>query len=428
MIRRLCFAIAISLAPLAILPVVGCSRSNVAPAVSTTTRYRCPMHPSVISDHPGDCPICNMRLVPFDSHDSASHESTGLAPVTITSERRQLIGVKTSEVALMPFRRTIHAFGRVEIDETRLRHIHTKVGGFVERLHAHATGELVRKGAPLLEIYSPELLAAQQEFLIALRARERTAGSPLPSVASSGDELLSAARRRLELLDLQPAQVDALAASGQAQRTVTLYAPISGTVLRRGVTEGERVTPETALMDLVDLSHVWIVASVYEHELPLVHVGQEATATLAYVPGRSFPGHVSLVYPMLDPQTRTAQVRLEFDNPVSELKPEMYADVVLTSDLGERLAVPESAVLDSGEHQVVFVDRGQGRFEPRRVALGNRAPGIVEVLSGVTAGELVLTSGNFFVDAESKLEAALAGLQDDAVASPTPGAAHSHTP
>src|SRR5438093_9605660 len=443
-----------------------------------TGKYHCPMHPKMISDRPGDCPICQMRMVPMDAategagtvdagadagtsgagtkeagqpevrnapskkkilyrstmnpneisdrpgKDSMGMEMVpveveeeapaarasveGLSPVRMSRKKQQLTGVKTTAVAVSPLRRTVRAVGRVTFDETRLHHIHTKVSGYVERLHANATGELVRKGEPLVEIYSPELLASQQEYLVALAARARTSGSSLPSVASSGEELVASARRRLELFDLSEQQIRELETTGQAKRTVTLFAPMSGTVIQRNVTHGERVGPEMTLLELADLSRVWVLASVYEYELPFVREGEKATMSLSYVPGVSFEGRVSKIYPVLDAATRTAQVRLEFPNPGLVLKPEMYAEVQLVADLGKRLAVPDTAVMETGTRSIVFVDRGEGFFEPREVSIGLRLPDRYEVLGGLREGEKVLTSGNFFIDSESRLKAALA--------------------
>ena len=439
-----------------------------AAASAKIARYHCPMHPTMVSDRPGDCPICGMRLVPIVEEDAAPetpapstpsagrkkviYRSTmhpnevsdqpgkdsmgmdmvaveveedlsaerapvaGLVGVRISPRKQQLIGVKTSPVVRAAFQRSIRAVGRVTLDETRLRQVHTKVAGYVERLFVNATGERVRAGQPLLEIYSPELLASQQEYLVALKARARIAAGGLPSTAGFGDELVASARRRLELFDVAEDEIRALEATGRARRTLTLPAPISGTVLRRNVTQGERIEPETTLLDIADLSRVWVIGSVYEYELPFVREGQRATMALSYVPGRSFEGRVTLVYPTLDAATRTAQVRLEFPNPSGELKPDMYAEVGLEADLGERLGVPASAVIETGARSVVFVDGGEGFFEPREITIGLRLPDTYEVLSGLREGEMVLTSGNFFVDSESKLKSAL-----EAAAEPRPG-------
>jgi RND family efflux transporter MFP subunit len=371
------------------------------------------MNPGEVSDAPGKDSM-GMEMVAEEIVEGEPQASTvpGLATVRIPMQKQQLIGVKTALVTRAPFLRTIRAVGRVTYDETRLHHVHTKIAGYVEKLYANATGETVRSGQPLLEIYSPELLASQQEYLVALRARARTADSTLPSVAGSGEQLLESARRRLELYDVTDEQIGELERTGQARRNITLDAPISGTILQRMVAQGERVEPEMTLLDIADLSRVWVVAAVYEYELPFVYQGQAATMTLSYVPGRTFEGRVSLVYPVLDAATRTAQVRLEFDNPGLLLKPDMYADVDLSADLGERLAVPDTAVMDTGTRSVVFVDKGDGFFEPREVRIGLRLPDHYEILDGLTEDERVLTSANFYVDSESKLKAALAAMDE----------------
>ncbi len=410
---------------------------ETAETAAGVAKYHCPMHPTMVSDRPGDCPICGMRMVPIEEEDT--HEATGhaapadasapeaerqapavadRAAVRLSAQKQQLIGAKITEVVRSPLRRVIRTVGRVTYDETRLRHVHTKIAGYVERLHANATGELVREGQPLLEIYSPELLASQQEYLVALKARSRTAGSPLPGVADSGAELVASARRRLELFDLTDDQIGELERTGQARRTVTLYAPISGYIIRRNVTQGERIEPGTMLLDVADLSRVWVLASIYEYELPFVRTGQKAAMTLAYFPGRTFEGRVGLIYPTLDAATRTVQVRLEFANPRLELKPEMYAEVLIEAEMGEGLTVPDSAVIETGTRSIVFVDQGGGLFEPREVEVGVRLPDRYQILKGLEEGEKVLTSGNFFVDSESKLKAALAATTRGAPPAP----------
>ena len=404
---------------------------DVAPAGAPPEKkvlYHCPMHPTMVADRPGDCPICGMRMVPIEESDRPGKDSMGmdmvpvevedgeprgarqvegLAGVRIPVRKQQLIGVRTEEVKTIPFIRRIRTVGRVTSDETRLHHVHTKIEGWIEVLHVNATGVKVRKGQPLLAIHSPELVATQEEYLLALRARQAAQGETLPQIVRSGEELVESARRRLLFFDLSPAQIEELERTGVPSRTVTLHAPISGYVTQRNVTQGEKIDPDTTLLDITDLSRVWVIASVYEYELPFVHVGQTAMVTLSYLPGKTFRGRAALVYPVLEGTTRTAQVRLEFDNPDLLLKPEMYADVEIESDLGERLAVPESAVLSSGARNVVFVDQGEGYFEPRAVRIGARLSDVVEVLSGLSVGERVVASGTFFIDSESKLKAAL---------------------
>jgi RND family efflux transporter MFP subunit len=233
--------------------------------------------------------------------------------------------------------------------------------------------------------------------------------SSLPGAARDADDLVNSARQRLLLYDLTPEQIRRLEESGAPSRTVTLYAPITGFVIARKVSHGERIEPDTPLLDIADLSRIWVIASVYEYELPFVKVGQKATMTLAYVPGKSFQGRVALVYPVLDAATRTAQVRLEFDNADLTLKPEMYAHVELEGDLGPRLSVPDSAVISTGTRDIVFVRQGDGSFAPREVRVGLRLPDAFEIVDGLAEGESVVVAGNFLVDSESKMKAALQG-------------------
>ena len=384
------------------------------PAGGQAERWTCPMHPQIVRDAPGSCPICGMDLVPARRPSTPSTAPAAGGPglagqgvVHLDAVRRQLVGVRTAPVELAPFSRTIRAVGRVAYDETRLRHVHTKIDGYVERLFANATGVTVRHGQPLLEIFSPELLASQQEFLIALAARDRMANSEIPSVSGYGHDLVESTRRRLQLFDLTDAQIATLERTRQPRRTVTVYAHGSGVVTARNVTEGERIEAGTNVLDVAELSKVWVLASVYEYELPYVQLGQRATMRLSYLPGRTFTGTVSLVYPALEAATRTAQVRLEFDNPGLLLKPEMYAEVELSADLGERVSVPEAAILETGTRSLAFVEREPGVFEPREVRIGARLSDRYEVLSGLLPGETVVVSGNFLIDSESKLKAAL---------------------
>ena len=381
-------------------------------------RYQCPMHPTMISDRPADCPICGMRMVPMEERAAEARTAPasapppgppveGRAPVHLSLQKRQLIGVTSAQVARRRLSRTIRTVGRVTYDETRLHHVHTKVGGYVEHLHANSTGELVRRGQPLMSIYSPELLASAQEYILAIRTRERLAGAGDPTVRASGESLVQSARRRLLLYDLTPRQIEELERTEEAPRTITLPSPVSGHIVMRNVQQGEKIEPGTTVLDIANLDRVWVMADVYEYELPFVRMGQKARVTLSYLPGRVFEGDVSLISPVLSETTRTVKVRIELPNPDLALKPEMYADVELEADLGEGLTVPRGAVLGTGDRDVVFVDRGEGHFEPREVTLGARLDDSIQILKGLHEGERVVTSGNFLLDSESRLEAAV---------------------
>src|SRR5262249_32091779 len=309
--------------------------------------------------------------------------------------------------------RSIRAAGKVAYDETRLAHVHSKVDGWIESVFVDFTGKLVEKGQPLLTIYSPELLATQQEFLLALKARDVMKQSTMASAMAHTESLLEATRKRLELWDLTEAQIDEITRRQQPTKNITLYAPISGYVLVRNAFPRQRIMPDTDLYTVVDLSKVWVIADVFEYEAPSVRLGQPATVTLAYDARKIFRGAVSYIQPLVDPTTRTLQVPIELDNPGLGLKPDMFADVELRIPSPQRLSVPAEAVLDSGRAKTVFVDRGEGYLEPRRVETGERFGDRVEILKGLKAGERIVTSGTFLVDSESQLKAAVEGMRHE---------------
>lgn len=400
------------------------------------TTYYCPMHTHYKSDKPGNCPICSMKLVPLETAPSpaapgaeAEASGTGQAPavaggaapaIRITPERQQQIGVRFAEVALQPAAVEIRAVGKVAYDETQITHIHTKVSGWIEDVFVNFVGTSVRKGQPLFTIYSPDFVASQQEYLLALRARDELGGSSFSRIADGSRSLVESSRRRLELWDMPSAQIEALEKRREVSRTVTIVSPASGVVTERAAYHhGRYVSPDLDLYTIVDLSRVWVLAEVYEYELPHVSVGQAAQATLPYDSDRRpLAGKVTFVHPFLNPQTRTVQVRMEFANPGLALKPETFVNVTLRRDLGRRLVVPKDAVMDTGRMQYVFVDKGDGYLEPRAVKAGAETAAGRVITEGLEDGERVVTAANFILDSESRLKGAF-----DAMTRPSPGEA-----
>jgi Cu(I)/Ag(I) efflux system membrane fusion protein len=388
-----------------------------APAVAHET-WVCPMHPEIVKDGKGSCPICGMDLVKKEKDASRGGAGEagvpGFATVTIDARKRQLLSLKTAKVERGTFGTGIRTVGRVAYDERRVHHVHTRFEAYVEHVAADFTGKYVRRGEVLAHVYSPELFATQQELLLALRA-VRALGPSADATAREGAErLLDATRQRLRLWEVTQKDIAALEARGEPLRSFPIYAPSSGYVTARTAFHGMKVMPADTLFDIVDLSAVWVLADVYEAELPRVKVGQTGRMTLAYRPGQTWTGKVTYIYPSLDEKTRTAKVRLEFANPREELKPEMFADVVLESAPRTALKVPDDAVLDSGTRKVVFVAKGEGVLEPREVKVGEQGGGAWEILSGLLEGEEIALGASFLVDSESRLASALAGMRDGA--------------
>jgi len=361
------------------------------------SHYTCSMHPSVRSQEPGTCPICSMDLVPV------TREEVQTGVIRVDAARRQAIGVRTAPVSVQPLTTTIRAVGTVTYDETRLSEVSLKYEGWIGRLWVDETGQAVRRGEPLFTLYSPDLLTAQQELLIATRAQAAARETEAPDRA---DYLLKAARRRLSLWDLSEGQIDEIARTGEPLQYVPILSPTSGYVVEKNVVEGAAVKPGETLYRIAGLDGVWVEAEVYESELPRVGVGQPVEVTFPYLPGRTFEGRVDYVYPYLQGGTRTGTVRVELANADLALKPDMYANVVLRSDLGERLVVPEEAVIYAGPRRLVFVDLGEGRLQPREIEVGAKTADGYEVLSGLAPGDVVVTSGNFLIAAESRLKSA----------------------
>jgi Cu(I)/Ag(I) efflux system membrane fusion protein/cobalt-zinc-cadmium efflux system membrane fusion protein len=407
-------------------------------------QWTCSMHPFIIRDQPGLCPICGMDLVPVkkDAAGGATEQkithwvssmdptyvrdapgkdtmgmdlvpvydkSGGGGGVTIDPATSQNMGVRIATVLRQDISRSIKTVGVVTADESRQSSINSKVEGWIEKLYVDQTGKPVSKGAPLLEIYSPDLVSAQQEYLLALRNSERLAENPYPEIAQGAQRLRDAARTRLKYCDISDKQIRALEQSGEPRKTLTLYSPSNGIVMMKNALPGMRVMPGEELLQITDLSKIWVDAQLYEYQLPAVQVGQSAEIILPYSIGTVLRGKIAYIYPTLSGETRTARARIELPNPGLELKPEMYVDVRITgASQAAALVIPTEAILDSGEQQTVFVALGEGRFEPRIVRSGVKdEDGNVEILDGLQEGEQVVISAQFMLDSESRLREAL---------------------
>jgi Cu(I)/Ag(I) efflux system membrane fusion protein len=331
--------------------------------------------------------------------------------MTVSPERLQAIGVKFELAKRRPLDRMIRTVGQVEIYERRLAHVNIKLEGWIDALFVNSTGERVTKGQKLFTLYSPELVATQTEYLLALKSQRTLGRSAFPEVAAGAESLLDVTRRRLRLWDITEDHIQDLERTGTVLRTLPIHAPQSGTVIKKVALAGMHVNPGDELYTIADLSHVWLVADIYEYELPFIKVGQTATVTLSYDPGTTLQGRIAFLYPTLEAQTRTAKVRFELANPGERLKPGMYANVALTIPLGTRLVVPSDAILDSGERQLIFIHLGGGQLAWRPVKLGVRAGDWVEVLEGLKENEHIVTSANFLLDSESQLKAAVGGMK-----------------
>ena len=438
-------------------------------------KYTCGMHPWIITDKPGDCPICGMKLTKIETQPETGQAGSdqgsgnkgeddffadidpkargerkilfyrnpmdpmvtsptpakdqmgmdyvpvyedeavppkggaieGLATVRAGEDVIRRSGVQTAPAVRATAGRTIRTVGIVVPDETRVRHVQTKVEGWIERLYVNYTGQYVTAGQPLAAIYSPELLSTQEEYLRAKKTAEGFTSSPDPQVRSIGEDLVRSARRRLELYDVPESFVAALEKKGTPQKAVNIVAPFAGYVTVKGVFEGHKVEPGAELFTLTDLSRVWIEASLYEYEAGAAAVGKEATLTLSQQPGLALSGKVTFVSPVLSPESRTLTVRFEFPNPGLVLKPQMYVDVALALAASAGVVVPDAALMDTGLRTVVFVETAPGTFEPRVVSVGVRGDGQAEILAGLREGELVAVKANFLLDSESRLRSAI---------------------
>ncbi|BDI05339.1 efflux RND transporter periplasmic adaptor subunit [Sphaerotilus microaerophilus] len=410
-------------------PVAGAGPVPAATAASGGPRrllyYRNPMGLADTSPTPKKDPM-GMDYIPvYEGEDeSAAGGATGLpGQVRISTEKIQKLGVRTEAAAMRLLGRAVRAAGRIEPDERRVFAVTAKFEGYVERLHVNATGQPVAKGQPLFEAYSPELVAAQREYAIAMQGLEamKDAG---PEAQASMRQLADSSLARLRNWDLSPSQVTALMKSGQPQRTISFPSPVSGIVSEKKALQGMRFMPGEMLYQVTDLSSVWVVADLSEQDIGLIRSGAKARVTTTAYPNEAFDGRITYIYPTMKAETRSVPVRVEMANPAQKLKPAMFAQVeVSVGGKAPVLTVPDSALIDSGTRRIVLVQLQEGRFEPREVEIGARGENHVEILKGVRAGEQVVVAANFLIDAESNLKAVLGGLGSHAgPGSPAPGA------
>jgi len=427
---------------------------QASPGEGKILYYKDPMHPWYHSDKPGIAPDCGMKLVPVYAPEVAdqpkpgerkilyyqdpmnpSHHSDkpGLAPdgmklvpvytpevpaealppggVEISSARQQVMGVTTAKAEYRALDQTIRSVGQVAMDETRVVHVHVRTSGWIKKVFVDYTWQQVKQGDPLFTFYSPDLLATEQEYLLALRARDSLARSSFPEIASAGASLLQSARRRLELWDLTEGEIREVEQSGKPAHDITIYAPATGYVVDRKAFPNQYVSQEMDIYQIVDLSSIWAEGEIYESDAPAVSLGQEAVLTTEALPNVALRGRLTFISPTVKPDTRTITVRVEFPNPGVKLKPGMFVNVELHRGLGRRLTVPVDAVLNSGAHQRVFVVGSKGVFEPRAVTVGARTGEYAVILSGLRAGEQVVIRANFLIDSESNLRQSVEGMQ-----------------
>jgi membrane fusion protein, copper/silver efflux system len=380
--------------------------------------YRSPMNPDVTSPVPAKDPM-GMDYVPVYS--DTSNEAMVAGTVKIDPTVQFNIGMRTAVAERRSISRTIRAVGRVDYDEEKMFRLHPKVEGWIKEIRADKTGQSVTKNDILLEIYSPKLVSTQQEYLLALKNRVALKESPFEDIRAGAETLLTSSRQRLRLLDVPEHQIRELEETGIVKESLHIHAPASGTVMRIGAREGQYVNAATELYRIVDLSTVWVYADVYEYELPWVNEGDPVEMTLASVPGQTFKGELSYIYPYAESKTRTTKIRIVFDNSDSLLRPEMFSEVTIHSlKQLDQVVVPSEAVVRSGDYDQIFVVKGPGVIEPREVTLGVESSGLVAVIDGVSEGEKVVVSSQFLIDSESKLREATSKMSKPKTADDAP--------
>jgi len=397
-------------------------RRHAGEPMSAAQLYTCPMHPAIVQDHPGSCPICGMTLVPkleakaTPAGGAGAHPVPGLTAFDLSPERIQLIGMRTGTVRRQAVGGTLRTVGTIGASERGLAQINTRFAGWIQKLFVSTTGERVRRGQVLATVYSPDVLRAEQELLVA-HGWTSGPGTAAAKPSHDGDAftagLDASARRRLELLGISSQEIEEVLRTGKVVDAIAIRSPVEGYVVGKSAIAGVAVQPGTVLFEVADLSSVWVNAEIHEQDVSRIHVGQKARLELTSFPGETHAGKVQFISPMLDPGSRTLKLRLEFKNRTDRngprLRPGMYGTVLLDLPAKTGLVVPNEALVDTGDAHYLFVARGGGHFEPRLVKVGARLDDGVEIVEGVAEGETVVTTGNFLIDSESRLRAAIEG-------------------
>lgn len=451
----------------AALYVTSCSSDEKAEQSNEAAEgqlWTCGMHPEVIVDEPGQCPKCGMNLVPLKNTSATDESKTTVQKSEQTGERKilywqapmnpteiydkpgksamgmdlipvyedqgakssggtitidpatvQNMGVRVRPVRRTEFSRHVRTIGNIDYDEKKLYTVTTKISGWIEKLYVDYTGQQVRKGQPLLEIYSPELVTTQEEYLLALKNKELVKETAFSSIREGAESLVNSTRKRLLYWDIPEQAIKRLEQTGKVSKTIQLQAPANGVVIHKNAVEGMNIKEGMNLYQIADLSTVWVYASIYDNEVPWVKVGQKSQMELSYMPGKLFEGKVSYIYPYLNEKARDVRVRMDFPNPNLELRPGMYANVSLEAHTqSDALVVPTEAVIRSGTRNVVFVARDGGRFEPREITIGEEGEqGELRIISGLLEGEQIVVSAQFMLDSESRLQEAIQKMLEE---------------
>ena len=379
---------------------------------SATPLYTCPMHPFIIKEKPGTCPICNMELIKklADAQNSAAQtpeqkrQADMLGHVSLSPIQRVMANVATVAAKQAAMNKEINAVGIVQYDQSRQAKVTAWIAGRIDQLHVNTVGSFVTRDKPVAEVYSPDLLATQQEYLLAVKSRDQLKNSSIPSISQNGDGLVASSKQRLMLFGVKESQIAELEKAGKPNIRLPIYTPLSGIVVEKMVQQGQYVNTGDPLFNIADLSTVWVEVEIYENEFPSVHVGQPVEIRSQSFPGKPFTGRVSFIYPFLDPKTRTVKARVEMPNPGMKLKPDMFVNAIIKVPLGSAIVVPVTAVIDTGKRQVVWVETSAGMFEPRDVQVGQTNNDKIQILSGLKPGDKVAVSGGYLIDSESQLK------------------------